>query len=298
MAYGTLQQQGGIDSIMRSPSVPWIVGWLAIAIAACVIVACVLAWFSLRPLAISASRPLLAPYNTEIVAVEGVALTPGSLSVGRIGLQLRDADGNLQDGEIQEVRITFSLRGLLNRQVERISIGSVELDALPALPADNSIPAEEVDASSGTLRLDALARLVRELPLTGLEIGHLSIAPYTNRGAVAITRTQRELQASADIAQTHLQLRLNWHDDDFVSSHFLDDDELPDSVSPQALTGSLQIDHAQDTAATVEFSVDEVDGLLAFDLSTQLQVTPIQQLLQDLRLVPVREDEDSYQGLL
>src|SRR5690554_6083088 len=107
MAYGTLQQQGGIDSIMRARSGLRIIGWLAIAIAACVIAACVLAWFSLRPLAISASRPLLAPYNAEIVAIEGVALTPGSLSVSRIGLQLRDADGNLHDGEIQQAQITF-----------------------------------------------------------------------------------------------------------------------------------------------------------------------------------------------
>src|SRR5690606_25435327 len=113
-----------------------------------------------------------------------------------------------------------------------------------------------------------------------------------------ITRTQRELQASIDAAESHIQLRLNWHDDDFVSSHFLHEQQLPDTVSPQALTGSLRIDHAQDNAATVEFSVDEVDGLLAFDLSTQLQVPPIQQLLQDLRIAPALLEEGDYQGLL
>ena len=298
MAYGTLQQQGGIDSIMRTRSGLRIIGWLASAIVACVIVVCVLAWLSLRPLAIAASRPILAPYNTEIVSIEGLALGTTSLSVGRIDLQVRDADGIERAGEIQDVRVTFSLRGLLNRQVERVSVGSIMLEALPALPASDSAPLAGEDATNGRLRLETLALLVRELPLTGLEIGHLSIAPYTPQGSVAITRSQRELQARVAVAQAQIDLRMNWHDDDFVSSHFLSDHELPDTVSPRALTGSLRIDHAQDNAATVEFSVDEVDGMLAFDLSTQLQVSAIQRLLQDLQIIPAWVDEGDYRGLL
>lgn len=281
---------------MSTPSIPRkplsTLSQLLVGIIALSLLVGALLFFFTGSLLVRIANLLLAPAGVELRSMEGLRFGRESLSAQSIAFTFVDADGissAAQESTVENMTVTFSPGGLLKGQLETIEIETLTLDLPVAQTGDLpeiQTPDAQLDAGAAINMTQWLATL-QSLPLRTLSIERFSVTDSIKDATINVSRNTREVAARVRHDDLSLDLLINWHDDEFVSSYFIPEDQLAaHHFPPQTITGSLTIASNEERVFDGEFTVNESAGEIRADSTGTLQLRTGGLLLRRLQLLP------------
>ncbi|MDO8271933.1 MAG: hypothetical protein Q7U82_08420, partial [Gammaproteobacteria bacterium] len=248
----------------------------------CLLVGALLSFFT-GSLLVRIANPFLAPAGVELLSIEGLRFRRESLSAQSITFTFVDGDGAssaTKNSTLENLTVTFSPGELLKGQLETIEIEALTLN----LPTAQT--SAEPSAGAAINMTQWLATL-QSLPLRTLSIERLSVADNITDAAINVLRNTREVATRVRHDDLSLDLLINWHDNEFVSSYFIPEDQLAaHHFPPQTITGSLTIASNEERVFDGEFTVSESAGEIRADSTGTLQLGTGGRLLRRLQLLP------------
>lgn len=251
-----------------------------------------IAYLLRHSLAMTIGTTVLSPYGIELQSVSGLQIGLHAISVDNIRFVITspDNDSLQQESSIENVRLTFAPRQLLQGRVQTIAVASLSLHGVPAVNGvDVGVANEQTTSTLRTddpVQLKVITAALQGLPLDRVNIDSFSMNPYFNNATIDMTRDQREVSVQVVANDFTLSLQTNWHDTEFVSSYFIPDEELPGHAFPgEALTGAMRLHFRDELAASADFSLSETASLLAADGSGELQLAVLVPFLQHHKML-------------
>ncbi|MDO9319985.1 MAG: YdbH domain-containing protein [Gammaproteobacteria bacterium] len=248
----------------------------------CLLVGALLSFFT-GSLLVRISNPFLAPAGVELRSIEGLRFRRENLSAQSINFTFVDGDGvssTTRDSTLENLTVTFSLVELLKGQLETIEIEALTLN----------FPKTQTSAEPGAgtaIDMTQWLATLQSLPLRTLSIERFSVADNIKDAAINVSRNTREIATRVRHDDLSLDLLINWHDDEFVSSYFIPEDQLAaHHFPPQTITGSLTIESNEERVFDGEFTVSESAGEIRADSTGTLQLGTGGRLLRRLQLLP------------
>lgn len=278
-------------SILITPSKAFRATGLAlVAVLTLVIVAIPIAYLLRHSLVVMIGTRVLSPYGVTLQSVAGLQLGLNTISADSIHFVITNPDNNSlqQESGIEDARVTFAPRQLLQGRVQNIEIATLSLYGIPEgnTEAANTRAVEEQSTAAtpteSALQLKAITAALQGLPLNSVSVESFSMSPYFSNATVAMTSDQREVSARIDGNDFTFSLQTNWHDTAFVSSYFIPDAELQGHVFPgDALTGAMRLYFRNELAASADFSLGESVNMLVADGSGELQLAVLAPFLHE-----------------
>ena len=217
---------------------------------------------------------LLRDYGVTVQQVQGMQLGIHSARIESLQAVL---PGATTPTRIDNLAVEFSLTDLWQGRVRHIEVESADLH--PGQSTQTTmLPSAEAIAST-------LALLQR---MTGfsVDIASLRISPWVLEGSFSADTDPRGFHVRWRAADMLLHWRGNWHDEAFVSSHFIPEDKLTErGTSPGAYTASLLLQHGEEQILQAEFSTHETDGDLLIDGTAQVSLGALSKTLQSAGIV-------------
>ncbi len=242
-----------------------------------------LLFFFASSLLVRIANPFLAPVGVELRSIEGLRFSRENLCAQNINFVFVDSDQKKSAAEVSAVdnlNVTFSLRELLKGQLETIDIEELNLN----------FPTAQTRAKPDTgaaINFTQVLATLQSLPLRTLNIDRLAVTDIIKDATFNVSRNSREVAARLRQDDLSLDLLINWHDDEFVSSYFIPEDQLASHHFPtQTITGSLTIASNQESVFDGEFTVSENAGEILADSNGSLQLGTGGRLLRRLQLLP------------
>lgn len=214
-------------------------------------------------------QALLRDYGVTLHEVTGLQWDTRSARIHSLQVML---PGATTPTRIENLRVTYALPELLRGRVQQIQIDRVDLH-LAASTQTSALPrAESVVATLATLQA---------LPAFSADIATLHIAPWTLASSLSARTDEREFHAQWRAADLLLDWRNNWHDEAFVSSHFIPETSLLErGPRPAAHTASLQLQHGSRQVLRADLTAHATDSGLLLDGSAQMSLAPLHEALQ------------------
>src|SRR5690606_10507345 len=106
-------------------------------------------------------------------------------------------------------------------------------------------------------RLRDVMGSLQDLPVERLVIDAIDAPPFLQNASLQLSRTSRDLQLQMLSAELRLVASINWHNREFVSSYFLDSDQLQQDMSQEALTAELHLHDGSTEIVGLELSLHE-----------------------------------------
>ncbi len=189
------------------------------------------AWLFRDSLAVAVANYLLRDMDFRVVEVSGLQPGRHATSVGTLVVMHRTS-GNLQSAS--GINVTYDTAGIRSAQIHTITIDSAYLELPPATP--------DADQPASIPRITAVAQTLHELPLQSFRIHHLAIGGLLAEASMQIQRVPGGMEARLDTDQLSLTTDLNWHDQNYVSSRFLSEEQLQQAnLSALPLTAAISL---------------------------------------------------------
>lgn len=244
----------------------------------------------------------LAPLGLELRAIEGLRVSSSIVSAEIIRFAYTSADiSDSSDPEsvVENLSVSFSPAQLLKGQFRTFEIEALTLinPVAKNTAAADQFPADIAQSAGVALDVTQWLATLQALPLDSLYIERLSVADMVDDASVRLTHNNREIITQIKHDRAGLDLRINWHDDQLVSSNFIPTDELPaHQFLPRTVTGSIRLENNEESVLQGEFTVSEDQGQLLADTAGTLHLAPGKQLLESLHLLS--EAAGNYDGTL
>lgn len=217
-------------------------------------------------------------------SIEGLRFRRENLSAQSITFTFVDSDSvssAAQESNVENMTVTFSLGELLTGRLETIEIEALTL-RLPKIQAPDAQP-----DSAAAINMRQWLATLQSLPLRTLSIERFSVTDIIKDATFNVSRNTREVAARINHDDLSLDLLINWHDDEFVSSYFIPEDQLASHhFPPQTITGSLTVASNEERVFDGEFTVSEAAGEIRADSTGTLQLGSGGRLLRRLQLLP------------
>jgi hypothetical protein len=216
-----------------------------------------------------ALQALLRNYGVTLQAVTGLQWDTRSAQIQSLQVML---PGATTPTRIENLRVNYALPELLRGRVQRIQIDRVDLHLAASTQSTSMPPAESIAATLAVLQA---------LPAFSADIATLHIAPWALASSLSARTDEREFQAQWRAADLLLDWRSNWHDEAFVSSHFIPETSLLErGPRPAAHTASLQLQHGSRQVLRADLTIHATDSGLLLDGSAQMSLAPLHEALQ------------------
>ncbi len=217
--------------------------------------ASVVYYFRYSALIFSANR-FLQPYGLTLVSLNDVRIGTSEFYVGAAVIAV---DGEDNEHLLRDVTVKYSASQLSNGKIESLQISQLTLSA-PFF----SMPESAVGEADSEMPFSVLTFL-QNFPVRDIRISQIHLPGVSQAAALHLIRSSRDLQIAIESVDLELLAAINWHDQNFVSSHFIDDDHLQtQNLSPNVISGRLQLTKAGAFASTIDFSLidspTELDG--------------------------------------
>ncbi len=214
-------------------------------------------------------QALLRDYGVTLQEMTGLQWDTRSARIHSLQVIL---PGATTPTRIENLRVTFALPELLRGRVQQIQIDRVDL-YLAASTQTTALPrAESVMTTFATLQA---------LPAFSADIATLHIAPWALASSLSARTDEREFHAQWRASDLLLDWRSNWHDEAFVSSHFIPETSLLEpGPRPAAHTASLQLQHGARQVLRADLTAHATDSGLLLDGTVQTSLAPLLEALQ------------------
>jgi len=224
----------------------------------------------------SANR-YLQTWNFELISLQGFEFNRSRMEVSDAVLRI---NGSPDVQRLSNIVVTYSLSGLRSGVIASIIIEEAKLSLPPGLsgssPTPESIPNTE-----------QLLTILQNLPVTSVTVMELNLPPYLRNAALNFSNTTRDLSLQLIVADMSLTSSVNWHSQDFVSSHFISDAQLASTaLSPMVLTGQLQIDSNSEAIMTMDFSLSDADEDLALEAAASVNTQTLPEVINPYITLP------------
>ncbi|MES3007802.1 MAG: YdbH domain-containing protein [Pseudomonadota bacterium] len=243
-----------------------------------------LLYFLMSFLIVRIANPYLLPMGVELRSLKGLQLGSDTLNVANITFAFIGSDtvkASDKESTLTNLQVSYIPSQLLKGQLRKIEIENLTLN----LPSEAQAVTSTEDSSTAINIAQWLSTL-QTLPLETLSIESLAIGAMQNV-RVGVSRNAREFVTQISRDDMRLDLALNWHDEQFVSSYFIPDEQLPGHpFPPQTMTGNLHIASGGESVFEGELTLHENQGQLQADSSGSLQLAAGEQLLRRLDLLP------------
>ncbi|MCB1649039.1 MAG: YdbH domain-containing protein [Pseudomonadales bacterium] len=228
------------------------------------------------------SAPILATYGVELQSIEQLHLGRERIRIANIRFL---APGSDETSRLADITLEFTPAGLLQGRFQGLHIERADLHL------ESSRMAPDSPSAAPTLpSLPPLASVVsamQALPGEAVSIDTLQVSPYLDEGSLSLTRNAQELRVLAGSRDLRLELRLNWHDENYVASYFLPPDNLATRPpSSQTLSGSLALSSSEQSILLADFSLIETPQQLQWEAHSDWQLAPLSGYLQAHALMP------------
>ncbi len=225
----------------------------------------------------SALNILLREHNITLQEVKGLRWDTRSAQLNSLLVML---PGATTPTSIENLRVSYALPELLRGRVQHMQIDRVDLHLAEGTQTTALPSAESVVAAFAMLQA---------LPAFSADIATLNIAPWTLHSSLSARVDEREFHAQWRSNDLLLDWRSNWHDEAFVSSHFIPEANLPQHDSSSAAhTASLQLQRGSQPVLRADLTTHATDGGLLLDGSVQTSLAPLHEALQAKGIVSER----------
>jgi len=212
---------------------------------------------------------LLRDYGVTLLDVQGFHIGTRSAQIDALQAVL---PGATTPTRIENLRVDYALAALRDGRIQRIAIDSVDLHP-PGGTQTTMLPNAETVAATLTV--------LQAMPAFSADIGTLRIAPWSQAGSFSARTDQREFRAQWRAGDVQLDWQSNWHDQAFVSSHFIPDDSITERRNtPAANTTSVQLQQGGKQILRAELSTYQSDDGLLVDGSIHASLAALSTALQ------------------
>ncbi len=220
---------------------------------------------------------LLRDHAITLQQLHGLRL--GARSAGISSMQVL-LPGATTPTHIENLQMSFTLPELLRGRVQRLQIDRVDLH-LPESTQAAAMPSAE--------KAVAAFAMLQALPAFSADIATLHIAPWALAGSLNARTDEREFHAQWRAGDLLLDLRSNWHDEHFVSSHLIPENSLLEHRSGSAAhTASLLLQSGMQQVLRADLTAHETDGGLLLDGNVQTSLALLNEALESSRIVSDR----------
>jgi hypothetical protein len=247
----------------------------ALVLAALLLIAAMLAFFS-RPLLLYSANRLLADSNIVITSLDDLRFNSQQFSVARIELTELSSQSR---GSITDLVVSYSLAELFQGRIKNIEINTLLFDWQP----QDETSTEQVSSRQES-PLAMLASL-RSLPFDSLAIKQIGLPPFLESATVAVEKNAREVRVTFNSDGNFVEAYINWHNEQYTSAYFIPDTSIAtQDFSAPIASGSLAIKHQREASALISFTLSELTGTLIAELDAELHLLSINALLLELGL--------------
>jgi len=224
----------------------------------------------------SANRYLRA-WDIELIKLQGFEFNHSRMEVSDAVLRV---NGSTKEQRLNNIVVTYSFSGLRNGTIESIRVEEAML-SLPLAPSDpTSSPQPALDTAQ-------LLAILQDLPVSTVAVTQLNLPPYLHNAALHLSNSTRELRLQLSAGELALTSSVNWHNQDFVSSHFISNEQLAtDALSPRVLTGRLEIENNRETILDIDFSLNEADPDLELEAVATIKPQTLPELISPYVTLP------------
>ncbi len=220
---------------------------------------------------------LLRKHDITLQEVKGLRWDTRSMQLDSLLVNL---PGATTPTSIENLRVSYALPELLRGRVQHMQIDRIDLHLAEGRQSTVIPSAESVVATFAMLQA---------LPALSADIATLSIAPWTLQSSLNAGVDQREFHAQWRSNDLLLDWRSNWHDEAFVSSHFIPEASLPQHDSSSAAhTASLRLRRGSQHVLRADLTAHATDSGLLLDGTVQTSLAPLLEALQASGIVSER----------
>jgi hypothetical protein len=215
--------------------------------------------------------------DIELISLQGLAFDRSQMEVSSAFFRIKSSTTQQR---LSNVTVSYSLSGLRSGAIESISIQEAML-SLPLMTSDPSPPSQAPPDTATVLAV------LQDLPMKSFTVSQLTLPPYLSNAGLHVSNTGRELRLLLSAGEVALTSTVNWHNEDFVSSHFISNEQLvPAAFSPPVLTGRLQVESHGEAILDVDFSLNEADEDLALEAVARINTKSLPALISSYVTLP------------
>jgi len=208
------------------------------------------------PLMLATLRVVLLDYGISLHDLKGLGISPSGMRIASLHISLPGAEAR---STVENLQVDFTLRELLKGELREVTLTRADLHiAIPDSPSNSAFAAPEIKP--------ILAMLVN-FPIARVHVESLALSPWLEEASLNIQRNLQEVFATIESEEIRLEMRANWHDMDFVSSHFIPENDISSrSMDPGTLSANVRIRYQGGQALNLDFSALETNSGTSLDL--------------------------------
>jgi hypothetical protein len=217
------------------------------------------------PLMFGILRVALFDYGISLHEMQGLRISPSGMRIASLHMSLPGAETR---STVENLQVDFTLRELLKGELREVTLAMVDLSiAIPDSPASSPISAPDIKP--------IIAMLVN-FPIARVHVESLAISPWLEESTLSIHRDSQELFADIESEGMQIEMRANWHDKDFVSSHFIPENDLAShSMDTGTLSANVGIRYQGNQVLNMDFSALQTNSGTNLDLEGDVNLDRI-----------------------